>query len=199
MAKIAFKPGNMIYPLPAVMVTCGANEDEHNIITIAWTGTICTNPPMCYISVRPNRHSYAIIEKNREFVINLTTHKMAKATDWCGIKSGAKVDKFQSMHLTKGRAQVVNVPTIEESPVNIECKVTEIIKLGTHDMFMAEVVNVMVDDTYLDATTNAFDLGQAGLLNYSHGHYYEQGSKIGKFGFSVQKKKKHIKPKTKKK
>lgn len=195
MAKINFKPGNMVYPLPAVMVSCGSEISEHNIITISWTGTICTNPPMCYISVRPNRHSYNIIAKNKEFVINLTTKDMAHKTDWCGVKSGKDVDKFEEMKLTKGKAQVVKAPTIKESPVNIECKVTEIVKLGSHDMFIAEVVNVIVEDEYLDAETNAFDLGKAELINYAHGHYYEQGDKIGKFGFSVQKKKR---PKRKK-
>lgn len=189
MAKINFKPGNMVYPLPAVMVSCGSDISEHNIITISWTGTICTNPPMCYISVRPSRHSYDIIVKNKEFIINLTTKAMANKTDWCGVKSGKNVDKFEEMKLTKGKAQKVNVPTIEESPVNIECKVTEIVKLGSHDMFVAEVVNVIVDDAFLNAETDAFDLGKAELINYAHGHYYEQGTKVGKFGFSVQKKK----------
>ncbi len=185
----------MIYPLPAVMVSCGANEAEYNIITIAWTGTLCTNPPMCYISVRPGRHSYNIIKKNREFVINLTTKELAKATDWCGVKSGKNVDKFKAMHLTPGKAQVVNAPTIEEAPVNIECKVTEIIPLGSHDMFMAEVVHVQADERYLNSQTNAFLLGDAGLVNYAHGNYYEQGKHIGRFGYSVQKKKKGAKGK----
>lgn len=189
MGKINFKPGNMLYPLPAVMVTCGAMDEEHNIITIAWTGTVCTNPPMCYISVRPNRHSYEILEKRKEFVINLTTKQMAKTTDWCGIKSGKDVNKFEAMKLTKAKAKVVNVPTIKESPLNIECKVTAIHKLGSHNMFVAEVVNVIADETYLDKATNAFNLGKADLINYTHGHYYEQGNPIGRFGFSVQKKK----------
>ncbi len=189
MAKIQFKPGNMVYPLPAVMVSCGATPEEHNIITIAWTGTICTNPPMCYISVRPERHSYDIIARNKEFVINLTTKEMAKQTDWCGVRSGKKYDKFKQMKLTKGQAMEINTPTIEEAPVNIECKLKEIVKLGSHDMFIADVVNVMVDGKYMDET-GAFKLGDAGLVNYSHGHYYEQGPLIGRFGHSVQKKKK---------
>ncbi len=189
MSKIQFKAGNMIYPLPAVMVTCGATEEEHNIITIAWTGTICTNPPMCYISVRPERYSYDIIAKNKEFVINLTSKELANQTDWCGVRSGKKFDKFKKMNLTKGKAMVVNAPIIEEAPVNVECKVKEIVKLGSHDMFIADVVNVMVDENLMDES-GAFKLGDAGLINYSHGHYYEQGLPIGKFGHSVQKKKK---------
>lgn len=187
--KQDWKPGTMIYPLPAVMVTCGSNKEEWNIITIAWTGTICTNPPMCYISVRPERHSYDIIKKNMEFVINLTTEELAKATDWCGVRSGKKYDKFKEMKLTPGKASVVNVPTIEESPLCIECKVKNIVPLGSHDMFVAEVVNVQADESLLDEK-GKFNLSDSNPLVYLHGGYYGLGEKIGKFGWSVEKKKK---------
>lgn len=190
MGKIDFKPGTMVYPLPAVMVSCGSNPEEHNIITIAWTGTICSDPPMCYISVRPNRHSYDIIKKNGEFVINLTTKELAKATDWCGCRSGNKYNKWNEMGLTPGEAKIVKAPIINESPVSIECKVKEIIDLGVHHMFIANVVNVRVDDKYLDANTGKFDLESAIPLIYNHGAYYELGKKVGKFGFAVEKKKK---------
>ena len=180
----------MIYPLPAVMVSCGASPEEYNIITVSWTGTINTNPPMCYISVRPERHSHAIIKKNGEFVINLTTKKLAKATDWCGVKSGKNIDKFKLMNLTLGKAQIVKAPVIVESPVNIECVVEEIKPLGSHDMFIAKVVNVQADEKYLDTETGAFKLFEAQPIVYSHGFYYEVGNRIGKFGFSVKKKKK---------
>ncbi|MFC0878633.1 flavin reductase family protein [Saccharicrinis sp. FJH2] len=190
MAKINWKPGTMIYPLPAVMVTCGSTPDEHNIITVSWTGTICTNPPMCYISVRPERYSYPILVKNMEFVINLTTEDIAKATDWCGVRSGSEYNKFKEMGLTMGKASVVKAPTIEESPINIECKVKDIVPLGTHHMFIAEVVNVIADEEYLNQKTGAFKLSVAKPISYVHGHYYGLGEEIGKFGFSVQKKKK---------
>lgn len=189
MAKVDWKPGNMLYPLPAVMVSMGTTPEEYNIITIAWTGTICSDPPMCYISVRPGRHSYEILKKNREFVINLTTADLAFATDWCGVRSGQNHNKFEAMKLTPGKASVVNAPTIEEAPVNIECRVTEIIPLGTHDLFLAEVVNVKAEEAYLNPKTGAFSLEDANLMAYSHGKYYELGKKIGKFGYSVQKKK----------
>lgn len=183
----------MVFPIPAVMVSCGANEEENNIITIAWTGTLCTNPPMCYISVQPKRHSHAIIKKNMEFVINLTTEKLAFATDWCGVKSGKDFNKFKEMKLTPVKAQIVKAPLIEESPVNIECVVKEIKTLGSHDMFIAEVVAVNVDPQYLDPLTQAFDMAKAGLICYSHGKYFNVGDFLGGFGFSV------IKPKTIKK
>ena len=195
----------MIYPLPAVLVSCGKDESEYNIITVAWTGTICTNPPMCYISVRPERHSYDIIKKNMEFVINLTTKDMAFATDWCGVRSGRDYHKFEEMKLTPGRCTVVSAPLIEESPLCIECRVKEIVSLGSHDMFIADVVNVQADDKYLDPETGAFDmqradqnlnpetgkleLAEANPLVYVHGGYYNLGEKIGKFGWSVEKKK----------
>ena len=148
MGKISWKPGNMIYPLPAVMVTC-RDQGKDNVLTIAWTGTICTNPPMTYISVRPERHSYDMIKNSGEFVINLTTKDLAKATDFCGVRSGKDVDKFREMQLEKEEAQVVNAPVLSASPVNIECKVKDIVPLGSHHMFVAEVVNIMVDDAYM--------------------------------------------------
>ncbi len=188
--KQNWKPGTMIYPLPAVMVSCGVDESEYNILTVSWVGTICSNPAMCYISVRPGRHSYPIIKKNMEFVINLTNKDMAFATDWCGVKSGKDFNKFKEMKLTPGKATVVKAPVIEESPLCIECKVKEIIPLGSHDMFIAEVVNVLADEKYINPETEAFDMEKAGLLAYSHGKYYELGEFIGKFGWSVQKKKK---------
>ncbi|MGQ1946601.1 flavin reductase family protein [Geofilum sp. OHC36d9] len=189
MAKIDWKPGNMIYPLPAVMVSVGTSVDEYNIITVSWTGTTCSNPPMCYISVRPERHSYELLKKAGEFVLNLTTHDLAFATDWCGVRSGRDYNKFGEMKLTPAPASVVNAPIIAESPVNIECRISQIIPLGSHDMFLAEVLNVKVEDEYLDSKTNAFALDRANLICYSHGRYFDIGKPIGKFGFSVQKKK----------
>jgi len=188
--KQNWKPGTLIYPLPSVMVTCGNSPDNYNIITIAWVGTICTNPPMCYISVQPRRHSYNLIKQNMEFVINLTTEDLAYATDWCGVNSGRDHNKFKEMKLTPGKASIVSAPIIEESPLCIECRVREIIKLGSHDMFISEVVNIKADDQYIDTTTGAFDMQRAGLLAYSHGKYYGLGDQFGKFGWSIQKKKK---------
>lgn len=185
--KQDWKPGTMIYPLPAVLVSCGSNEEEYNLITVAWTGTICTNPPMCYISVRPERYSYPILKRNMEFVINLTTRRMAYATDWCGVRSGKDHHKFEEMHLTPGTASVVQAPIVEESPLCIECRVKEVIALGSHDMFIAEVVNVRADDAYLNTETGKFELAQSDLLTYVHGGYYALGEKLGKFGWSVQK------------
>lgn len=199
MAKQDWKPGNMIYPLPAVMVSVGDKPENFNIITIAWTGTICSDPPMCYISVRKGRHSYQILKETGEFVINLTTKETAYATDWCGVRSGRQFNKFEEMHLTPGAALNVKAPIIEESPVNIECKVTEIKELGTHDMFIAEVVNVKADERYIDEKTGTFHLNKANPITYSHGHYYEVGKQIGKFGFAVEKKKKKKKRKPTKK
>lgn len=189
MAKTDFKPGTMIYPLPAVMVSCGSTPEEYNIITVSWTGTLCTEPPMCYISVRPGRHSHEIIKRNMEFVINLTTEELAKETDWCGVRSGSKYNKWEEMKLTPGPAKIVKAPIIQEAPVSIECVVKEIVPLGTHDMFVAQVVNVRVDDQYLDPETGAFELERAKPLVYNHGHYFGLGDKIGKFGWSVEKKK----------
>lgn len=189
MAKIEWKPGNMVYPLPAVMVSCADKEGNSNIITVAWTGTVCTNPPMVYISVRPERHSYGMIRETKEFVINLTTKALAQATDFCGVRSGRDVDKFAEMKLTKEKASVVAAPMIGESPVNIECRVTEIQELGSHHMFMAEVVAVHVDDAYMNENQK-FELAKAEPLAYSHGEYYSLGELLGTFGYSVKKKKK---------
>jgi len=187
MAKIHWKPGTMLYPLPAVMVSCGETPEEYNIITIAWTGTINSDPPMCSISVRPERYSYDIIKRTGEFVINLTTEELAKATDWCGCRSGKKYNKWKEMNLTPAPAKVVKAPIIEESPGNIECRVKDIIELGTHHMFIAEVVNVSVDDNYIDKD-GAFSFAKVKPLVYSHGDYFGMGEKIGKFGWSVEKK-----------
>jgi flavin reductase (DIM6/NTAB) family NADH-FMN oxidoreductase RutF len=186
--KKSWKPGTMIYPLPAVMVSCGSTPDEYNVLTVSWVGTICSDPPMCSISVRPGRHSYEILKKNMEFVINLTTKELAYATDWCGVKSGRDFNKFEEMQLTPVKASMVNAPYIEEAPLCIECRVREIMSLGTHDMFIADVVNVLADEKYIDPETGAFRLDESELLVYSHGHYYEMGRPIGKFGWSVQKK-----------
>jgi len=188
--KKDWKPGTMIYPLPAVMISCGADENEYNILTVSWVGTICSNPPMCYISVRPERHSYPIIKKNMEFVINLTTKDLAYATDWCGVRSGKDFNKFTEMKLTPGKGSVVKAPIIEESPLCIECRVREIVSLGSHDMFIADVVNVQADEKFINAETGVFELEEADLLVYSHGFYHDIGKQIGKFGWSVQKKKK---------
>src|SRR5690554_1095792 len=189
MTKAHWKPGTMVYPLPAVMVSCGHSPEEYNIITIAWTGTINSDPPMCSISIRPGRHSYEIIKRTGEFVINLTTEKLARATDWCGCRSGRKYNKWKEMNLTPVPGMAVKAPVIDESPVNIECVVKDIIELGTHHMFLAQVVNVSVDDTFIDKD-QAFSFADAKPLVYNHGHYFGLGKKIGKFGWSVQKKKK---------
>lgn len=187
MSKQIWKPGNMLYPLPAVMVSVGDRTGNTNILTVAWTGTICTNPAMVYISVRPQRHSYHMIQETEEFVINLTTEKLAKATDYCGVRSGRDVDKWKEARLTPLRAETLQyAPIIEECPVNIECKVTEIKELGSHHMFLAEVSAVQVDGTYMNAQ-NKFELNKTGLLAYSHGEYLGLGKKLGTFGYSVRK------------
>lgn len=190
----------MLYPLPAVMVSCGREGEKPNIITVAWAGTICSDPAMVSISVRPNRYSYDIIRETGEFVINLTTKKLVKATDYCGVRSGRDVDKFAEMHLTPGRAERLKyAPTIEESPVNIECRVTEVKELGTHHMFLAEVLGVTVDEAYMNEN-GRFELNSTGLVAYSHGTYFALGEELGTFGYSVRKKKpmKIAKKKTKK-
>jgi len=189
MTKEIWKPGTLVYPVPAVMVSCGSEKKEYNIFTASWTGTICTDPAMCYVSIRPERHSYGIIKKNMEFVINLTTKKLARATDWCGVRSGRDYDKFKEMELTPVQGSKVKAPLIKESPINIECVVKEIKQLGVHDMFIAEVVAVNADKKYLDPETGAFNLQAANPICYSHGKYYTLGEKLGKFGFSVEKKK----------
>ena len=180
----------MIYPLPAVMVSCGDEPGNYNIITVAWTGTISTNPAMCYISLRPERHSYEIIKKTGDFVINLTTKRLAYAADWCGVKSGRDFNKFKEMHLTPGKTKFVEAPLINESPVNIECRVKDIIHLGSHDMFISEVLGVNAEEALINKRTGTFEISKAGLISYSHGFYYELGKRIGRFGFSVKKKKK---------
>ena len=187
MGKVAFKPGNMLYPLPAVMVSCGDEPSNYNILTIAWTGTVCSDPPMCYISVRKQRHSYDIIRRCGEFVINLTTEELVRATDWCGVKSGRECNKFKEMHLTPQAAQCVKAPLIAESPLNIECKVVDIRELGTHDMFLANVVAIDAEEGLIDRSTGTFQLNHAHPLAYSHGKYYALGAKLGSFGFSVKK------------
>lgn len=193
MGKIKWKPGNMIYPLPAVMVSCGKDEEEHNIITVAWTGTICTNPPMTYISIKPERHSYEIIKRNKAFVINLTTEALLRATDYCGVRSGKNENKIKKMKLSLIQTEEVRAPLIEESPVNILCEVVEIKKLGSHDMFIAKILSVYVDEKLMDGQ-GKFHLDAAKLFAYSHGVYYSLGEKLGTFGYSVKKK-----PKTKSK
>ena len=187
MGKQYFKPGNMLYPLPAVMVSC-QSDGKPKIITVAWAGTVCTNPPMLSISVRPERYSYHILEESREFVVNLTTEQLVRATDFCGVRSGRDVDKFKEMNLTPLPSREISAPGIAESPVNIECKVREIMPLGSHTMFLADVVNVTVDDAYLNAN-GKFDLNASGLVTYSHGEYFLLGKKLGTFGYSVAKKK----------
>ena len=188
--KQQWKPGTLIYPLPAVLIACGETEEEYNMLTVAWVGTICTNPAMCYISVRPERHSYDIIKRTKSFVINLTNEDMARATDWCGVRSGKDYNKFQEMRLTPQKAQKVAAPIVLESPLSIECEVIEIKELGSHHMFIANVVNVQADERYIDPVTDEFRLSDAKLIAYSHGHYYKLGEEIGKFGWSVRKNKK---------
>ena len=185
MARESFKPGTFVYPLPVVMVSCGDMEIS-NIITIAWTGIIASDPATTYISVRKHRYSYDLIKENMEFCINLTTEDLAYATDMCGVKSGKIIDKFKELNLTKEKANIVKCPLIKESPVCIECKVKEVKEMGSHDMFIAEIVAVNVDSKYLDET-GRFDMQKCNLIAYSHGQYYKLGDKIGKFGFSVKK------------
>jgi len=187
MGKVMWKPGTFEYPIPAVMVSCGDMENS-NIITVAWTGILNSDPAMVYISVRPERHSYNIIKESGEFVINLTTRDLAYATDWCGVRSGAKFDKFKEMKLTKQKANLVKCPLIEEAPVSIECKVREIRELGTHHMFIADVLAIDADEKYMDEK-GGFDISKCDLIAYANGGYYGLDKKIGKFGFSVQKKK----------
>lgn len=187
MAKREFKPGNMLYPLPAVMVSVASKEGERNIFTVSWAGTICSDPPMVSISVRPGRHSYHMIEETGEFVINLTTKELAFATDYCGVVSGRDVDKFAKLGLTPLQGKVVKAPLIEESAVNIECRVKQKIALGTHDMFLADVVAVTVDEKYMNEK-DSFDLQAADPIVYSHGGYYTLDKEVGRFGYSVRKK-----------
>ena len=198
MGKQIWKPGNMVYPLPAVMVSAADREGNDNIITVAWTGTVCTNPAMLYISVRPERYSYHMLRESGEFVVNLATEKLAKATDWCGVRSGRDFDKWKEMHLTRGKAEKLTyAPIIQESPVNIECKVTEVQELGSHHMFLAKVEAVQVDERYMNET-GKFELNDTQLLAYSHGEYYTLGKKLGTFGYSVRKQSPGKKKKNKK-
>lgn len=186
MAKQNWKPGNMLYPLPVVMVSCNRKDERPNIVTVAWAGTICSDPAMVSISVRPERYSHSIIEETGEFVINLVTNDLTYATDYCGVKSGRDVDKFKEMKLTPLPSQHIDAVGIEESPVNIECKVVDIKRLGSHDMFIAEVVGVTVDEKYMDEK-NKFNLNDSELIAYSHGEYFTLGEKVGSFGYSVKK------------
>ena len=192
MGKRQFKPGNMLYPVPAVLVTVADREGNSNIFTVAWAGTICTNPPMLSISVRPERHSYHMMKETGEFVVNLTTESMAWATDYCGVRSGRDVDKWKETGLTPEKANVVNVPVIKESPVNIECRVVKVEELGSHHMFIADVVAVDVDEAYMDEK-DTFHLSMAKPLAYSHGRYYGMGEELGSFGYSVRKQEKGAK------
>ena len=185
MGKAVWKPGTVLYPVPVVMVSCGT-EENGNIITVAWTGTINSDPAMTYVSIRPSRHSFELIQNSGEFVINLVTKDLAYACDFCGVKSGRDMDKFKEMNLTAKKGEKVNAPIIYESPVNIECKVKEVIPLGTHHMFLAEVVSVSVSDEYLDET-GKFHFNDTEPVCYSHGAYFTLGKQLGTFGYSVKK------------
>lgn len=186
MSKINWKPGTFLYPLPVVMVSCG-DMDKSNILTVAWTGIINTDPAMCYISVRKERYSHDIIKKNKEFVINFTTKDLAYVTDFCGVRSGRDVDKFKEMRLTKEKCKFVKCPAIAESPVSVECKVKKIVENGSHDMFISEILSINVDEKYIDKN-GKFDITKLNLVAYANGHYMELGKVVGTFGYSVQKK-----------
>lgn len=187
MGKQMWKPGNMLYPLPAVLVSTADKKGNDNIITVAWTGTVCTNPAMLYISVRPERYSYHMLRESGEFAVNLTTEELAWTTDWCGVRSGKDVDKWEAAKLTRGRAEKLSyAPVIQESPVNIECRVCEVKELGSHHMFLAEVLAVQVDESYMKKD-GKFELNDSGLIAYSHGEYFSLGKDLGKFGWSVKK------------
>jgi len=187
--KVSWKPGTMVYPAPAVLVSCGSSRAEANMFTVAWIGTVCTNPAMLSISVRPERHSYDIIRREMQFTVNLTTEAMVRATDWCGVRSGRDYDKFAETGLTPLPGVVNTCYMVGESPLSIECAVRDIVRLGSHDMFIAEVVNLVADERFIDPVTGTFDLAAAHLVAYSHGKYYALGEQIGSFGFSVRKKK----------
>lgn len=184
--KVNWKPGNMLYPIPAVMVSCGS-LDNPNIITIAWAGTVCTNPAMVSISIKKERYSYKLIKDSGEYVINLVNKALVRQADFCGVKSGRDIDKFKETNLTPVKSNKINAPSILESPLNIECKLKEIIPLGSHDMFIADVVNVAADKQYFD-NKGKFHLNKSGLIVYSHGEYIGLGETLGKFGYSVRKK-----------
>ncbi|MCR5300993.1 MAG: flavin reductase family protein [Lachnospiraceae bacterium] len=187
MSKQNWKPGNMLYPLPVVMISCKRPEEKANIITVAWAGTICSDPAMVSISVRSERYSHDIIKETGEFVINLVNEPLTRACDWCGVVSGKDHDKFKEQDLTEYVSGYMGIPAIEESPVNIYCKVRDMIPLGSHDMFTADIVGVTVDESYMNAD-GKFDLAASGLIAYSHGEYFTLGKKLGKFGYSVKKK-----------
>lgn len=187
MSHVLWKPGTMVYPAPAVLVSCGSTRETANLITVAWTGTICTNPAMLSISVRPERHSYGIIRREMQFTVNLTTADMARATDWCGVRSGRDYDKWREMGLTPVPGVMNTCFYVAESPLAIECRVTDIIELGSHYMFIARVLGVLADEKYIDPETSAFDLASSGLISYVHGGYYTLGEKLGHFGYSVKK------------
>lgn len=187
--KQNFKPGTMIYPLPAVLVSCGATPDEYNVLTVSWTGTICSNPPMCYVSIRPERYSYDIIKRTGAFVINLTNRDLEYATDFCGVRSGRECNKFEMAKLTPQKSEFVDAPIILEAPVSIECRVVDVKPLGSHDMFIAEVVNVVVDDSYMQEN-GQLDMAAMNLLAYNHGQYFDVSNPRGFFGWSIRKKKK---------
>ena len=186
--KQSWKPGTLIYPLPAVLVSSGATPEEYNLLTVAWTGTVCTNPPMCYISVRKERHSYDIIRRTGEFVINLTTEELARATDWCGVRSGRDVNKWEAMGLTPMANDHVAAPLVAESPLSICCRVRQVVELGSHDMFIADVVGIEADERFIDPETGKFSLEKARPIVYSHGEYFSLGKMLGHFGWSVRKK-----------
>lgn len=186
--KQVWKPGTMVYPAPAALVSCADRQGNTGLLTVAWTGTICTNPPMLYISVRPERYSYGLIMDSMEFTLNLTTEAMVRATDWCGVRSGRDFDKWAESGLTPVPGVNVNCPSVEQSPLSIECRVRQVQSLGTHDMIIADVVSLLADDRYIDPQTGAFDLAAAGLTAWVHGKYYALGQALGHFGFSVKKK-----------
>ncbi len=186
MGKQSWKPGNMLYPVPAVMVSCKRADERPNIITVAWAGTVCSDPAMLSVSIRKERYSHDIIKESGEFVVNLVTGELTRACDWCGVRSGKDFDKFEEMKLTEYTSEYMDAPAISESPVNIYCKVKQILELGSHDMFVAEVVGVTVDDKYMDEN-GRFELSKTGLITYSHGEYFLLGKKLGKFGYSVKK------------
>lgn len=187
MSKISFKPGNMLYPLPAVLVSCADKNTAPNLLTVAWAGTICTNPPMVSVSIRPERYSYNLIKNSKEFVINLTTEELVYATDYCGVRSGRDVNKWEECRLTPIPADTVSCPMVKESPVNIECHVEEIKELGSHHMFIARVTAVHADEKYMDEK-NTFHLNDSRPVAYSHGTYFSLGKPLGSFGYSVRKK-----------
>lgn len=189
MSKIEFKPGTMLYPVPAVMVSCSDTNGNNNIITIAWTGILCSNPPMAYISVRPERYSYEMIKTTKEFVINLPNKKLCKALDFCGVKSGRDVNKFEYLGLTPAKSNHVSAPSIAEAPVNLECKVKDIVPLGSHDMFIADIVGVSVEEKLMDEKQK-LHLSKADLICYSHGEYWSLKESLGFFGYSIRKKQK---------